>query len=69
MTSEEVDKHPEKRMKAAFRAFEAANIARVKSENPSLKMSQWHQIIYKEWLKSDQNPINIKRERMFNSTQ
>lgn len=64
MTNEEIDRHPEKRMKAAFKAFEVANMSRIKKENPSLKLSQWHQILYKEWQKSDQNPINIKRERL-----
>ncbi|XP_017461264.1 PREDICTED: coiled-coil domain-containing protein 124-like, partial [Rhagoletis zephyria] len=35
---DEEDKHPEKRMRAAYRAFEAANLPRIKAENPSLRM-------------------------------
>lgn len=52
------DKHPEKRLKAAFKAFEAANLPRIRSENPSMRMSQWKQLLYKEWTKSPENPLN-----------
>ncbi|XP_063238976.1 coiled-coil domain-containing protein 124 [Bacillus rossius redtenbacheri] len=56
----EVDKHPEKRMKAAYTAFEEANLPRIKSENPSLRLTQLKQILHKEWLKSPENPMNRK---------
>lgn len=52
------DKHPEKRLKAAFKAYEAENLPRIKAENPSMRMSQWKQILFKEWTKSSQNPLN-----------
>lgn len=52
------DKHPEKRMKAAFRAYEEANLPRIKSENPGLKLSQMKQIIFKDWQRSPDNPMN-----------
>lgn len=52
------DKHPEKRMKAAFKAFEAGNMPRIKAENPSMRLSQWKQLLFKEWLKSPENPHN-----------
>lgn len=57
-TPVEEDKHPEKRMKAAFKAFEEANLPRVKSENPGLKLSQMKQLIFKEWQRSPENPMN-----------
>lgn len=53
-----VDKHPEKRMKAAFKAFEEENMTRIKLENPTLKLSQWKQLLFKEWTRSPQNPMN-----------
>ncbi|KOB69625.1 Uncharacterized protein OBRU01_09422 [Operophtera brumata] len=56
--SNEIDKHPEKRMKAAYNAFEEINLPRLKAENPGLRLSQLKQLIWKEWLKSPQNPIN-----------
>ncbi|XP_054734304.1 coiled-coil domain-containing protein 124 [Anastrepha obliqua] len=55
---DEEDKHPEKRMRAAYRTFETANLPRIKAENPSLRMSQWKQILMKEWNKSPENPFN-----------
>lgn len=54
----EVDRHPEKRLKAAFTAFEEANMPRIKSENPTLRMSQLKQILRKEWMRSPENPLN-----------
>lgn len=55
---DEEDKHPEKRMRAAYKTFEAANMPRIKADNPSLRMSQWKQILMKEWNKSPDNPFN-----------
>lgn len=52
------DRHPEKRMKAAYKAFEAENMKRIKAENPTMRMSQWKQILHKDWTKSPENPIN-----------
>ncbi|XP_039278201.1 coiled-coil domain-containing protein 124 [Nilaparvata lugens] len=54
----EVDLHPERRMKAAYNAFHDANINRIKLENPTMRMSQWKQLLWKEWLKSPENPTN-----------
>lgn len=53
-----MDKHPEKRLKAAFSAFEEANMPRIKEENPTLRLSQLKQILRKEWMKSPENPLN-----------
>ncbi|XP_017040970.1 coiled-coil domain-containing protein 124 [Drosophila ficusphila] len=57
----EEDKHPEKRMRAAYKTFEANNLPRIKAENPSLRMSQWKQLLMKEWNKSPDNPFNQGR--------
>jgi len=58
MKEPEVDRHPEKRLKAAFTAYEEANMPRIKSENPTLRMSQLKQILRKEWMRSPENPLN-----------
>lgn len=58
---DEEDKHPEKRMRAAFKAFESANLPRIKAENPNLRLSQWKQMLMKEWNKSPDNPFNQVR--------
>lgn len=47
-------------MKAAYKAFEAENLPRIKSENPSMRLSQWKQMLQREWTKSPQNPLNNK---------
>ena len=51
------DLHPEKRMKAAYAAFEEHEMPRLKSENPNLRMSQLKQVLRKEWMKSPDNPM------------
>uniref|UniRef100_A0A1A9X1C3 Coiled-coil domain-containing protein n=1 Tax=Glossina brevipalpis TaxID=37001 RepID=A0A1A9X1C3_9MUSC len=58
LKTDEEDKHPERRMRAAYRAFEAANLPRIKAENPNLRLSQWKQLLMKEWNKSPENPFN-----------
>lgn len=55
---EEVDHHPERRMKAAFAAYEEANMPRLKKENPNMRLSQLKQLLKKEWMKSPENPLN-----------
>ncbi|XP_023949691.2 coiled-coil domain-containing protein 124 [Bicyclus anynana] len=52
------DRHPEKRLKAAFTTFEEVTLPRLKAENPTLRLSQLKQLLRKEWLKSPQNPLN-----------
>lgn len=56
----EVDKHPEKRMKAAYTAFEERRLKTLKEEQPTLRLSQLKQIIFKEWQKSPENPLNTQ---------
>ncbi|XP_026319866.1 coiled-coil domain-containing protein 124 [Hyposmocoma kahamanoa] len=58
----DLDRHPEKRQKAAYNAFEAVALARLKAENPTLRLSQLKQLVWKEWLKSPQNPLNQVKE-------
>jgi len=57
-TSEDYDKHPEKRMKAAYTAYEERRLKELKLEHPSLRLSQLKQMIFKEWQKSPENPLN-----------
>ncbi|KAM3876055.1 coiled-coil domain-containing protein 124 [Diretmus argenteus] len=58
MGPEELDRHPERRMKAAYAAFEEASMPRVKKENPNMRLSQLKQMLKKEWTKSPENPLN-----------
>ncbi|KAI3413877.1 hypothetical protein GPALN_011352 [Globodera pallida] len=52
------DLHPEKRVRAAFTAFEERRLAELKEERPTLRLSQLKQLVKKEWLKSVENPLN-----------
>lgn len=52
------DRHPEKRLKAAFRAYEEANWDTLKRENPTLKFSQLKDLLFRQWQKSPDNPLN-----------
>ena len=55
---EEVDLHPEKRLKAAYKKFEETNMPIIKQENPNMKLSQLKQMLWKDWQKSPENPLN-----------
>ena len=55
---EAMEKHPERRVKAAYAAYEERELPRLKEENPNLRMSQLKQLLRKEWMKSPENPMN-----------
>ena len=52
-----IDKHPEKRMKAAMIAFREVHMPLLRAENPSLKKTQLDERIWKLWQKSSDNPM------------
>ncbi|ELW67164.1 Coiled-coil domain-containing protein 124 [Tupaia chinensis] len=58
VAEEAADRHPERRMRAAFTAFEEAQLPRLKQENPNMRLSQLKQLLKKEWLRSPDNPMN-----------
>lgn len=60
----EIDRHPEKRMKAAYASFEEKMMPIIKEQNPTLRLSQLKQILKKEWMKSPENPLN---QKLFNN--
>ncbi|DBA95901.1 hypothetical protein WJX77_004912 [Trebouxia sp. C0004] len=51
------DKHPERRMKAAFAAYKERQLPLVKEEKPGLKQSQYQDMIFKSWQKCPENPL------------
>ncbi|KAG5885752.1 hypothetical protein JTB14_033865 [Gonioctena quinquepunctata] len=53
-----VDKHPERRMKAAYAAFENKRLEELKKDNNGLRLSQLKEMVFKEWQKSSENPLN-----------
>ncbi|KAJ3113429.1 hypothetical protein HDU96_003402 [Phlyctochytrium bullatum] len=63
-----VEKHPEKRMKSAWAAFEEREMPILKAENPHLRLSQMKQLLQKKWKKSPENPMN-QVAAAYNATQ
>ena len=56
--SDKLDRHPERRVKSAYAAFEERELPRIKQENPGLRLSQIKQMLQKTWKKSPENPMN-----------
>lgn len=57
-TELKIERHPERRMKAAYSEFEAKEYPIFKAHYPTLKHSQLLQLIQKKWKKSPDNPFN-----------
>ncbi|KAL2006758.1 hypothetical protein VTN00DRAFT_9426 [Thermoascus crustaceus] len=53
-----VDRHPERRYKAAYAAFEARRLPEIEKEHPGLRKQQRIEICKKEFEKSEENPFN-----------
>ena len=53
----EYDKHPEKRMRAAWNAYFEKQLPIYKAEYPSFKRNQLINMIQKEFKKSPENPV------------
>ncbi|OJK04493.1 hypothetical protein ASPACDRAFT_38050 [Aspergillus aculeatus ATCC 16872] len=53
-----VDRHPERRYKAAYAAYEARRLPEIEAENPGLRRQQRVELCRKEFEKSEENPFN-----------
>ncbi|KAJ5676658.1 Coiled-coil domain-containing protein [Penicillium maclennaniae] len=53
-----VERHPERRFKAAYAAFEARRMPEIEQENPGLRRQQRMDLCRKEFEKSEENPFN-----------
>jgi len=65
--SEKVDRHPERRYKAAYAAYEARRLPELEEEQKGLRRQQRIDVIRKEFEKSPDNPFNQANAR-FDST-
>ncbi|KAJ5642177.1 Coiled-coil domain-containing protein [Penicillium lividum] len=54
----QVERHPERRFKAAYAAFEARRMPEIEAENPGLRRQQRMDLCRKEFEKSEENPFN-----------
>ncbi|KAG5300530.1 DUF1014 domain-containing protein [Histoplasma ohiense] len=53
-----IERHPERRFKAAYTAFEARRLPEIEQEQPGLRRQQRLEIVRKEFEKSEENPFN-----------
>lgn len=53
-----IEKHPERRFKAAFEAYKERELPKVKEEHPGLRFQQYQDLLYKQFQKSKENPFN-----------
>ncbi|KAJ5428664.1 hypothetical protein N7445_010118 [Penicillium cf. griseofulvum] len=53
-----IDRHPERRFKAAYAAFEERRLPEIEQENPGLRRNQRMELCRKEFEKSEENPFN-----------
>ncbi|RMD44504.1 hypothetical protein DV735_g728, partial [Chaetothyriales sp. CBS 134920] len=56
--SQAVERHPERRFKAAYKAFEERRLPEIEAENPGLRRNQRIELVKKEFEKSEENPFN-----------
>ena len=56
--SQKIDRHPERRFKAAYKAFEERRLPEIEVEHPGLRKKQREEICRKEFEKSEENPFN-----------
>ncbi|KAF9578307.1 hypothetical protein BGW38_005957, partial [Lunasporangiospora selenospora] len=54
----DVDRHPERRFKAAFAAYVDREMPKLKEEHPGLRQNQMQDLLYKQFQKSPENPFN-----------
>ncbi|KAG0632212.1 hypothetical protein M758_1G311900 [Ceratodon purpureus] len=52
------DRHPERRLKASYKAFEETELPILKQEKPGLTHTQYKDMLWKAWKKSPDNPLN-----------
>uniref|UniRef100_A0A0E0CUQ3 Coiled-coil domain-containing protein n=1 Tax=Oryza meridionalis TaxID=40149 RepID=A0A0E0CUQ3_9ORYZ len=52
------DRRRERRLKVSYKAFEEAELAKLKEEKPGLTLHQYKDMIWKLWKKSPDNPLN-----------
>ncbi|KAI9728870.1 MAG: hypothetical protein M1834_007127 [Cirrosporium novae-zelandiae] len=67
-SKDKVDRHPERRYAAAFKAYEAKRMPELEEEQKGLRRNQRTEIIRKEFEKSPLNPFNQENNVSFDAT-
>lgn len=66
--TKDIDKHPERRVKAAYLAYEEKRLPELKKEHPGLRQQQLKNMINKEFQKAPENPFNQETIVDYNAT-
>jgi len=53
-----LEKHPERRVKAAYEAYKERELPKLKEDHPGLRLQQYQDLMYKNFQKSPDNPFN-----------
>jgi len=54
----DIERHPERRFKAAFEAYKEREMPIARAEHPGLRLQQYNDLLYKQFQKSPENPFN-----------
>lgn len=68
VASKDIDRHPERRVKAAYAAFELRRMPELRKENPGLRLQQVKNLVYREFQKLDENPMNQDTNVLYNAS-
>lgn len=68
VTDKDIDRHPERRVKAAFAAYEDKRLPEMRKEHPGLRLQQIKNLLFKEFQKSPDNPMNQDTNVQYNAT-
>ncbi|KAK0210160.1 hypothetical protein DFS33DRAFT_262373 [Desarmillaria ectypa] len=53
-----LERHPERRYKAAFEAYQERELPKLKEDHAGLRLQQYKDLLYKQFQKSPENPFN-----------
>ncbi|KAJ7063634.1 DUF1014-domain-containing protein [Mycena amicta] len=53
-----IERHPERRFKAAFEAYQERELPNIREEHPGLRLQQYKDLLFKAFQKSPENPFN-----------
>lgn len=68
VANKDIDRHPERRVKAAYAAFEDRRLPEIRKEQPGLRLQQYKNLLFKEFKKSPENPMNQDTNVAFNAS-
>jgi len=53
-----IERHPERRFKAALEAYKERELPKLRVEHPGLRLQQYEELLFKKFQKAPENPFN-----------